>query len=350
MSMYLEPIQVGTLAFFGFLFIMTIPYMIIQYQRVGRVSPWKFGVSFSFVLYLLCAYALTIFPLPDPAVVAQSTAPTMNLHIMLFVHEFLDNSGFVLSNPHSWLHSVKSFSFIQPFCNLLLTVPFGFYLRYLYKRKAIFTIIASFLLSLSFELIQLSALFGLYPRPYRLFDVDDLLLNTIGGLVGFVLAMILVNLLPDLDAVKSDKAAIGYIRRLIAFGIDLLITGILSIFTHYILVFAVIFLLIPLIFRATLGQLLVAVKFDSSNRWKIAFRQILSFINLLPMIALVYFLGQSGTIDEQLLAQNVLLILLALALCILPLLDALVNLFTRNKMLWFERLSNTKLVPRKLRN
>ncbi|MCG5648116.1 VanZ family protein, partial [Oliverpabstia sp. DFI.9.49] len=41
------------------------------------------------------------------------------------------------------------------------------------------TFILSFLLTLSFELIQRSALFGLYPRPYRLFDVDDLMINTL---------------------------------------------------------------------------------------------------------------------------------------------------------------------------
>lgn len=40
-------------------------------------------------------------------------------------------------------------------------------------------------LSLVFELTQLSGLFGLYPRPYRLADVDDLMTNTLGGMVGY---------------------------------------------------------------------------------------------------------------------------------------------------------------------
>ena len=48
------------------------------------------------------------------------------------------------------------------------------------------TMIASFCLSLFFELTQLSGLYFIYPRPYRLFDVNDLVTNTLGGIIGFV--------------------------------------------------------------------------------------------------------------------------------------------------------------------
>jgi glycopeptide antibiotics resistance protein len=46
----------------------------------------------------------------------------------------------------------------------------------------------TFLLSLIIESAQLTGLFFIYPGSYRLFDVDDLITNTLGGFLGTVLA------------------------------------------------------------------------------------------------------------------------------------------------------------------
>lgn len=43
----------------------------------------------------------------------------------------------------------------------------------------------SFLLSLFYETSQLTALFGIYPGPYLLADVEDLICNTLGGAAGW---------------------------------------------------------------------------------------------------------------------------------------------------------------------
>ena len=45
--------------------------------------------------------------------------------------------------------------------------------------------LGGFGLSLTVELTQLTGLWGLYPCPYRQFDVDDLILNTTGVALGF---------------------------------------------------------------------------------------------------------------------------------------------------------------------
>jgi glycopeptide antibiotics resistance protein len=44
---------------------------------------------------------------------------------------------------------------------------------------------------LAVELTQLTGIWGLYPCPYRQFDVDDLILNTTGVVIGFALARVL---------------------------------------------------------------------------------------------------------------------------------------------------------------
>ena len=68
--------------------------------------------------------------------------------------------------------------------NVVVFIPFGVFLPMASKYKSfIITIFYSFLLSLSVEVIQLIAKVGS-------FDVDDLLLNTIGGCIGYLVFLI----------------------------------------------------------------------------------------------------------------------------------------------------------------
>ncbi|MCU6392301.1 VanZ family protein, partial [Enterobacter quasiroggenkampii] len=59
---------------------------------------------------------------------------------------------------------------------------------------------------------------------YRLFDVDDLILNTTGGLVGGVLAPILMRALPSRDTIDAKSQArdarVTFARRLVALLVD----------------------------------------------------------------------------------------------------------------------------------
>jgi glycopeptide antibiotics resistance protein len=65
--------------------------------------------------------------------------------------------------------------------NVVGFVPFGFILPLLTKRFQKFKAVtlATFSLSLAFEVIQLIFEFGS-------FDVDDLILNTLGGILGYI--------------------------------------------------------------------------------------------------------------------------------------------------------------------
>lgn len=57
----------------------------------------------------------------------------------------------------------------------------------------------SFGLRLFFELTQLTGLYFIYPKPYRFFEVDDLIPSTIGGMLGFAVAPLLNVFLPKRD-------------------------------------------------------------------------------------------------------------------------------------------------------
>ena len=104
-----------------------------------------------------------------------------------------------------------------------MTIPFGMYLKYYFKCNLKKTILFSFLLSLFFELTQLTGLYFIYPKAYRLFDVDDLLMNTLGGIVGYSLLNLINKFLPtreeiDKKAIEEGKNVSG-LRRIILFSL-----------------------------------------------------------------------------------------------------------------------------------
>ena len=71
--------------------------------------------------------------------------------------------------------------FLNIFGNVLAFMPFGFFLPVIWERTRHWyvTVILSFSMSLFVETMQLVEKVGS-------FDVDDLLLNTLGGLLGFI--------------------------------------------------------------------------------------------------------------------------------------------------------------------
>jgi glycopeptide antibiotics resistance protein len=73
--------------------------------------------------------------------------------------------------------------------NILAFVPFGYFLPSLstHRLKFFQVLLLSFALSLSIEMVQLLSKVGSL-------DVDDLILNTLGGVVGYILFVIVKNI------------------------------------------------------------------------------------------------------------------------------------------------------------
>ncbi|WP_171692059.1 VanZ family protein [Paenibacillus germinis] len=84
--------------------------------------------------------------------------------------------------------------------NLVLFLPFGFLLPMFVRRKLNYVtiIILSFLMSLVLELVQLFAEVGS-------FDVDDLLLNTIGATFGFITQKIIIKIIKTRTNLTSHR-------------------------------------------------------------------------------------------------------------------------------------------------
>ena len=124
------------------------------------------------------------------------------------------------------------------------------------------------LLSLFFELTQLSGLYFLYPGPYRLADIDDIIQNTTGGCIGYALGALVLWLLPSRDEIDKEALKAGSQVSQIRIGLSLLIdTFIMTIpynFSKTTLPFslfiALYFAVVPLFNGKTLGSALLRFK------------------------------------------------------------------------------------------
>ncbi|MEG1676182.1 MAG: VanZ family protein [Clostridia bacterium] len=207
MNQYIEPLKTALLFFPFVALAITVPYMLVQYRKYGAILLLRTAIVYSFILYLMCAYFLTILPLPDVERVSKLTSPTIQLIPFREVGQLFLNKAVDIANPATYYHFFWNRNFFQIAANVVMLMPFGIYLRYYFGFGLKKTLLCSLGLSLVFELTQLSGLFGVYPRPYRLADVDDLMTNTLGGFLGYKIAPLLMRLLPSKE--RMDTVAYG---------------------------------------------------------------------------------------------------------------------------------------------
>lgn len=184
---------------------MAIPYAIFQYHKYGAILGLRVLIVYSFILYMMCAYFLTILPLPPIEEVAHYTWNPVDLKPLECWTDIYHYSSLVLTDPSTWLPAMRESVVYVTVFNVLLLFPLGVYLHYYFRRNWWQTVLIAFCISLSFELIQLSGLFGIYPRPYRLFQVDDLINNTFGAWLGYLLTPLFSFFLPSRQRLDEES-------------------------------------------------------------------------------------------------------------------------------------------------
>lgn len=173
----------------------------------------------SFVLYLACAWALVLAPFPQTQAAACARQNPAQLEPFRWVTD-MENAWAYAGG--GWRNLLTNAPLFIRLFNVALTVPLGVFLRRWFRRGFFLTCVAGFVLSLAFELTQLTGIWGIYDCAYRTFDVDDLIANTLGAGVGWILAPAIV-LLPrraahdDLHVVAAHA---GVFRRLVALVVD----------------------------------------------------------------------------------------------------------------------------------
>jgi len=226
---YIKPIITAVVCFPIIAIFFTLPYAIINYKKFGGVSLIKTLIFFLFILYCICAYFLVILPLPKISVVESSPIIHINwIPFSNFIKEIkrlgLLNSFTSFFNIKVWVKYFFSSAFFQIVANIIMLVPLGFYLRYFFNVNRNKTILICFLVSLFFEITQLTGLYFIYPHPYRCPDINDLMTNTLGGYIGYLITPLLEKILPSkqtLDYLSWKKGeSVTFFKQLTAEMID----------------------------------------------------------------------------------------------------------------------------------
>ena len=191
-----------------------LPYTIYGYVRNKTVDVWKCTYLYTFCLYFLCAYFVTWLPLPTAETFAKLKPMSEFIQLVPF-QSFLDIERKTLFRDLAII-----------LFNVALTMPLGYFLKELFHVSLKKAVLAGFLVSLLYEVTQLTGLFFIYPRAYRIFDVDDLIINTLGAYCGYLIAPLFSKLLPRISDGKTLRlvqgSEVAFIQRAIAAAIDFL--------------------------------------------------------------------------------------------------------------------------------
>lgn len=142
---------------------LRIAYL-VHHNKKFVIHKELFGLVF--ITYILCLY-----------------------HVVTFQDINYGSSNFI-PFKEIFRYSIGSAKFIKNIIgNILLFIPFGFFSSYYLKaRKFITPFVLTLITSFTIEIVQYYI--------GRVFDIDDIILNVIGGIVGFLLYI-------GLDAIKK---------------------------------------------------------------------------------------------------------------------------------------------------
>ena len=164
--------------------VLLLPVFCLLNQRCFH-NPKKTVWYFLFSLYLCAVYV--VVGLPDIRYIRLD----FNINLRPFTYMFSDYRSTSL--------------------NILLFVPLGFFLTVLWEsfRKVHITVLFGFCTSLLIELLQIFT--------FRATDINDLMTNTVGTLLGWCLGTLALRLIPSYTPGKDIQNA--YALCAISFGV-----------------------------------------------------------------------------------------------------------------------------------
>jgi glycopeptide antibiotics resistance protein len=207
----------GTLVFLAIL----LPVVVWQYRRYGRLSWLRLLGSAAVAVYGVALVAYTLLPLPSGDLAqwcAQHGFSGPQLDPFQFAEDIRrDTAGM------SRAARLRSPAVLQTVFNVVLFIPWGVLVRRFFGWRLPLTVASAFAASLLIETTQGTGVFGLIPCSYRLADVDDLMTNTLGGLVGALIAPLVLRWMPrstDLAAQRGVPRPVTVWRRWLGMLLD----------------------------------------------------------------------------------------------------------------------------------
>lgn len=196
-------------------FVLTMPILAFLYHRDGRLRFSQALAAYCSVLYLAGLACFTLWPLPSGDAgpgITYGIPPQVNP--LNFIFDIMKDGWKAL---------------FQTLFNVVLFIPLGFIAQRFLQMKLPATLILALITTCLIETAQLTGLFGIYPYAYRTFEVDDIIFNTLGGVLGWFCAKLFARALPPQQiGTPSITHEPGLIRRLVALWIDLTLIALVT--------------------------------------------------------------------------------------------------------------------------
>lgn len=195
---------------------LTLPILAYLYHRDGRLKLVSVVSTYLAVLYILGLGCFTLYPLPQ-----GESGPGITYGIPWQLNP-LAPIGDIARDGISALPQIAF--------NVVFFIPLGFIagrlLRWSLPKSVVVGLAASFFI----EAAQGTGLFGIYRYAYRTADVDDLIYNTCGAAIGWLISAALGRVVAPGELAREGEVthSPGFIRRCVAFWLDMTLVGIAS--------------------------------------------------------------------------------------------------------------------------
>lgn len=189
--------------------VLTLPILAMLYHKDHRLRLAAGLSAYLAVLYALGLVAFTLYPMPDdPAQFCATHHLLPQLDLLKFIQD-----------AQTGLYGV-----LQLVMNVVFFMPMGFMLCRWAGWRFWVALPFSFGCSVFIETSQLTGFWGLYPCAYRQFDVDDMLTNTLGAVIGFGIAK-LIGLVWPKKQIEAGGVVTrpGFVHRAVALIIDVIL-------------------------------------------------------------------------------------------------------------------------------
>ena len=222
-----DPTRNALIAIVGGLFlfaVILVPVLIIQSRRYGRLSAARLLGAAALSVYGVALVAYTLFPIPaDTAKVCVAPLQLIPFH---FVADVARETAGLL--PVQVLTSTAVLQFVF---NIALFVPLGIIVRRYFSQGVLVAVLTGLGLSLLIEATQYTGIWGIYHCAFRLADVDDLIANTAGALVGALIAPLVLWWMPgeaDLRPSRLEPRPVTRRRRWLGMVVDWVLVSLIG--------------------------------------------------------------------------------------------------------------------------
>ncbi len=168
---------------------------LVKNRETERFVIYKELLMLSFAIYILCLFQVVTF---------QDDVTWASNNFIPFKEIFRYN--------------ITSRLFIKNVIgNMIMFLPFGFFISYYLKNEKIWlTLFITLITSVAIEVVQLTMI-------GRVFDVDDIILNVLGGIIGYLIYHLLSKIGEKLPSVFKSEWFLNIISIIILIGIIVLI-------------------------------------------------------------------------------------------------------------------------------